>query len=58
MSNLDGPFDESKMELFDLVADPGEATNVAAKDPQRFAEMLQLWRDQRTALGILFPDGR
>jgi arylsulfatase A-like enzyme len=58
LSNLDGPFEESKMELFDVVADPGETRNLASTEPARYADMLQLWRDQRKALGILLPDGR
>jgi arylsulfatase len=58
ISNLDGPFDESKLELFDVVADPGETTNLAAREPERYAAMLALWRERRAALGILLPDGR
>jgi arylsulfatase len=58
ISNLDGPFDESNLELFDVVADPGETTNLAARDPERYAAMLTLWRERRAALGILLPDGR
>ena len=56
LSNLEGPFDESKFELFDLDVDPGETTNLAEAMPERFAEMVQLWRVQRRELGILLPE--
>ncbi len=52
-----GPIDESTFELFDVIADPGETTNLAGKEPERFAEMLRLWRQHRAALGILYVDG-
>ncbi len=57
-TSADAVFDESTFELFDVVADPGETTNLAAAEPERFAEMLRLWRERRTALGILLTDGR
>jgi len=50
-------FDESTFELFDVIADPGETTNLAEREPERFAEMLRLWRERRAALGILLTDG-
>jgi arylsulfatase len=53
--NLEPPFDESKFELFDIEADPGETTDLAAAEPERFREMLRLWREQRRKLGIILP---
>ena len=53
--NLDAPFDESGFELFDIEADPGETRNLAAAEPERFREMLRLWREQRLKLGIILP---
>jgi arylsulfatase len=53
--NLEAPFDESGFELFDIEADPGETTNLAAAEPERFREMLRLWRAQRRRLGIILP---
>ena len=56
LSNLEGPFDASKFELFDLEADPGETTNLAATEMERLAEMIELWRVQRRELGIVLPE--
>ena len=56
MSNLDAPFDESKFELFDLEADPGETTDLAESEPEIYQEMLELWRTERKELGIVLPE--
>jgi arylsulfatase len=53
--NLEPPFDESGFQLFDIEADPGETTNLAAAEPDRFAAMIRLWREQRVRLGIILP---
>ena len=53
--SLERPFDESKLELFDLEADPGETINLAEADPERFAAMIQLWRVKRREMGIILP---
>ena len=56
ISNLDKPFDESKFELFDLKADPGETDNLADEEPEKFAELIGLWRVERKKLGIILPE--
>jgi arylsulfatase len=53
--NLEPPFQESQFELFDVVADPGETTNLAAIEAEKFAEMVALWRAERARLGIVLP---
>jgi len=55
LSNLDKPFDESKMELFDLDSDPGETRDLAATNPEKFQELLDLWRQERRRFGIVLP---
>jgi arylsulfatase len=51
--NLEPPFREADLELFDLEADPGETTDLSAAEPEVFAQMLQLWRTTRVELGII-----
>ncbi len=53
--SLEPPFSESKFELFDVAADPGETTDLAKSEPARFEEMIGLWRLERTKLGIVLP---
>ncbi len=53
--NLEPPFAESEFELYDLEADPGETTNLAEVEPQRFLMMVELWREKRRELGIVLP---
>jgi arylsulfatase A-like enzyme len=55
IANLEGPFEEADFELFDLEADPGETTDLAEAEPDRFRELLELWRRQREELGIVLP---
>jgi len=55
LTNLDKPFDEAKLELFDLDADPGETRNLAAAKPEKYQELLELWRQERKKMGIVLP---
>ena len=52
---LDPPFDESRFQLFDIEADPGETRNLALQYPERMASMIALWRETRLELGIVLP---
>jgi arylsulfatase A-like enzyme len=56
--SLDPPFDESKMELFDVIADPGETRDLRGSEPERYADMLALWRSERARLGIRLESER
>ena len=55
LTNLDGPFDESELELFNLETDPGETNNLAVSNPEKYQELLKLWREKRRQLGIVLP---
>ncbi|MCH7822795.1 MAG: sulfatase-like hydrolase/transferase [Proteobacteria bacterium] len=55
ISNLERPFDEADFELFDLSTDPGEAVNLADDEPEKLAELIELWREERKSLGIILP---
>jgi arylsulfatase len=50
-----GPFDESNFELYNVVADPGEIYNLAEDEPEKLAELIELWRVERKNLGIILP---
>lgn len=52
----DKPFDESKFELYDVVADPGEIRNLAKLEPEKLAELIALWRIKRKEMGIVLPE--
>jgi arylsulfatase len=56
LSTLDGIFEESKFELFDLSVDPGETYNLATDEPEKYAELIALWRVERRRLGIILPN--
>jgi arylsulfatase len=51
-----GPFDESKFELFNVVSDPGEMVNLAEDEPEKLAELINIWRVKRKELGIILPE--
>ena len=53
--NLDPPFNESGLELFNIEIDPGETTNLAGAEPEILTEMKELWRSERKKLGIVLP---
>jgi arylsulfatase len=50
------PFAESNFELYDLIVDPGEIHNLAEKEPEKLAELIELWRIHRKELGIILPE--
>ena len=55
LMTLDRPFDERNFELYNLAQDPGETTDLSARNYDKRNEMLEIWRDQRRRLGIVLP---
>jgi len=55
LTTLEAPFEESKLELFNLETDPGETHNLATDEPEKYQEMLSIWREERQRLGIVLP---
>ena len=53
--NLDPPFNESEFQLFDLIDDPGETTDLRTSHPDRYTQLLDLWHRTRRDLGIIVP---
>ena len=53
---IDMPFAESKFELYDLASDPAETADLSESHPEKRDEMLEIWRQQRTELGIVVPE--
>ncbi|MDJ0905954.1 MAG: arylsulfatase [Woeseiaceae bacterium] len=55
IANLEGPFSEADFALFNLAEDPGETTDLADVHPEKYAELIELWRQRRLELGIILP---
>jgi arylsulfatase A-like enzyme len=55
LTNLEAPFDEAKLELFNMDTDPGEINDLALVEPEKYQEMLNSWREERKKLGIVLP---
>ncbi len=41
--------------LFNLKNDPRQSTDLRDREPERYAALLELWRTQRVAYGIVLP---
>ncbi len=54
--SLEQPFDERYFTLHNLAEDPGEAIDLSLSNPRKRAELLELWRSERTRLGIVLPE--
>lgn len=50
------PYATGKPELYNIARDPGEASDLASKEPERLATMLALWREYVAANGVILPD--
>jgi len=47
------PFDQDRWELYDVEADPSECNDLANEQPERLAEMTELWWSEAAAHGAL-----
>ena len=55
LTTLEAPFDESRLELFNIETDPGEMNNLAKAEPEKYQEMIELWREERQKRRIVLP---
>ena len=56
LSALDRFYTEADFELFNIAVDPGETHDLADENPEKFDEMIALWRSERETLGIILPE--
>jgi arylsulfatase len=56
--SLEPPFSTDEMQLFDILADPGETRDVRGAEPAIHAEMLALWASEKERLDIRFESER
>ena len=54
----DAPFDDDVWELYDVQADPSETNDLAAAEPARLAEMVDLWWEEAARNDVLPLDNR
>ena len=54
----DAPFDDDVWELYDVTADPSETNDLAARDPERLAAMIELWWEEAARNDVLPLDNR
>jgi arylsulfatase A-like enzyme len=55
ITQLELPFDEANFALYDLSSDPGETIDLSQQQPEKRAELIELWRQQRQELGLVLP---
>jgi len=56
--NAGDDFDTEPWELYDLTTDPSECRDLAAADPERLAELVELWWQEAGRHGVLPLDDR
>jgi arylsulfatase len=56
--DANAPFDDDTWELYDVVADPSETTDLAAAAPERLATMIDLWWSEAERNDVLPLDNR
>jgi arylsulfatase len=56
LTALEPPFDEDHFALYNIADDPGETTDLRSSQPEKYAELIGIWRTERKALGIVLPE--
>lgn len=56
ISTINKPFGTARWQLFNLAEDPGEIHDLAAREPQRLAAMVEAWQQYAQRSGIILPD--
>ncbi len=52
------PFDDDRWELYDLSADPSECSDLASSNPDKLAELIDLWFSEAERHGVMPLDDR
>ncbi len=55
LTAIEPVFDESQFALYNLNNDPGETTDLSDAEPEKYAALIEIWRQQRLELGIILP---
>jgi arylsulfatase len=53
---IDAPFGTSNWQLFDLVSDPGETTDVSEDNPEQLQRLMQSWDEYEKEVGIIYSE--
>jgi len=54
--SIEEPFDEAGFALYDLAEDPGETTDLSGSHADVRDALIELWRTERRAVGIILPE--
>jgi len=55
LTAIEPVFNESQFALYNLDTDPGETTDLSDAEPEKYAALIEIWRQQRLELGIILP---
>jgi arylsulfatase A-like enzyme len=56
ITDVEGLGKESDWRLFNIAVDPGETTDLSAKEPARKAALVKAWQDYAKDVGVILPD--
>jgi len=55
LTAIERVFNESNFALYNLDTDPGETTDLSEAEPEKYAALIEIWRQQRVELGVTLP---